>query len=50
MRFLTEEDESYKHKAVLASFPGSGNTWSRLVLEEATGVFTGAIYNDASLR
>ena len=26
--------------AVLASFPGSGNTWSRMLLEYASGVYT----------
>ena len=35
--------------AVLASFPGSGNTWSRMLLEYASGVFTGSIYNDITL-
>ena len=35
--------------AVLASFPGSGNTWSRMLLEYASGVYTGSIYNDITL-
>jgi hypothetical protein len=35
--------------SVLASFPGSGNTWVRLLLEYATGYFTGSIYNDLAL-
>ena len=34
----------------LVSFPGSGNTWTRLLLEQATGVFTGSIYCDQDLR
>mmetsp|Transcript_54175 Transcript_54175/g.69618 ORF Transcript_54175/g.69618 Transcript_54175/m.69618 type:complete len:1738 (+) Transcript_54175:104-5317(+) len=34
---------------VLASFPGSGNTWVRLLLEYSTGYFTGSIYNDLAL-
>lgn len=50
MRFLTKADESYKCNVALASYPGSGNTWLRLILEEATGVFTGAVYNDSTLR
>jgi len=37
-------------KVALASFPGSGSTWSRTLLEQATGVFTGAIYCDRSLK
>ena len=32
----------------LASFPGSGNSWVRQLLESATGVYTGAVYCDAS--
>ncbi|KAJ8035779.1 WSC domain-containing protein 2 [Holothuria leucospilota] len=28
----------------LASFPRSGNTWTRRLLEHATGIFTGSIY------
>lgn len=34
---------------VLYSFPGSGNTWTRLLLEYATGIYTGSIYDDSSL-
>ena len=34
----------------LASFPGSGNTWVRSLLESATGVCTGAFVCDISLR
>ncbi|XP_065832234.1 WSCD family member GA21586-like, partial [Oscarella lobularis] len=33
----------------LASFPGSGNTWMRYLLEQSTGVLTGSVYNDGSL-
>ena len=32
----------------LGSFPGSGNSWVRLLLEAATGIYTGAIYCDGS--
>ena len=34
---------------VLWSFPGSGNTWMRALLERATGVTTGSVYNDPCL-
>ena len=34
----------------LASFPGSGNTWVRTLLEKATGVCTGSYACDMSLR
>ncbi|XP_064099486.1 uncharacterized protein LOC135210552 [Macrobrachium nipponense] len=33
----------------LASYPGSGNTWTRRLLEYASGIFTGSIYSDAQL-
>jgi len=35
---------------MLVSFPGSGNTWTRIVLEQATGIFTGSIFCDRGLR
>ena len=34
----------------LVSFPGSGNTWVRGILEAVTGMCTGAVYCDFSLR
>ncbi|CAH1230719.1 WSCD2 [Branchiostoma lanceolatum] len=33
----------------LASFPGSGNTWVRHLIEKATGIYTGSFYNDGDL-
>jgi len=33
----------------LASFPGSGNTWLRYLLQQATGVSTGSVYKDVAL-
>mmetsp|Transcript_55845 Transcript_55845/g.158578 ORF Transcript_55845/g.158578 Transcript_55845/m.158578 type:complete len:281 (-) Transcript_55845:69-911(-) len=33
----------------LASYPGSGSTWTRLMLEQTTGIYTGAVYNDPAL-
>ncbi|XP_045468186.1 WSCD family member AAEL009094 isoform X2 [Harmonia axyridis] len=33
----------------LASFPGSGNTWVRYLLQQSTGILTGSIYRDYSL-
>ena len=32
----------------LASYPGSGNSWVRQLLESATGIYTGAIYCDSA--
>jgi len=34
----------------LASFPCSGNTWSRYLIEGLTGYYTGSIYNDLGIR
>ena len=36
-------------KMALASYPGSGNTWIRAVIERLTGYFTGSIYDDEQL-
>ena len=33
----------------LASFPGSGNTWVRHLLQRGSGVATGSKYHDTSL-
>jgi len=35
---------------LLLSFPGSGNTWARLLIEIGTGINTGDIYTDHSLK
>ncbi|KAJ2942947.1 hypothetical protein O0L34_g15137 [Tuta absoluta] len=34
----------------LVSYPGSGNTWLRYLLQQATGIVTGSIYMDHGLR
>jgi len=34
----------------LASFPGSGNTWLRYLLQQATGIHTGSVYRDFALQ
>ena len=46
-RFLNARDRA---PVALASFPGSGNTWVRGLLQIATGVCTGGIYCDTTLR
>lgn len=33
----------------LLSFPGSGNTWSRFLIEQSTGFLTGSSYHDGRL-
>ena len=34
----------------MPSFPGSGSTWARSALEQATGIYTGSIYCDNALK
>lgn len=34
---------------LLYSFPGAGNTWTRQLIEYATGIYTGSLYNDRTL-
>ena len=34
----------------LLSFPGSGNTWLRYLIQKTTGILTGSVYNDKRLR
>jgi hypothetical protein len=33
----------------LSSYPGSGNTWVRYLIEQFTGVYTGSLYDDNKL-
>jgi hypothetical protein len=42
--------ESHRYPLSLASYPGSGNTWVRGLLQKVTGLCTGAIYCDGELR
>ena len=46
LRFLNRT----KPITALVSFPGSGNTWMRYLIEQATGIFTGSVYCDKSLK
>ena len=39
----------HKYAVALASFPGSGNTWARHVIQQGSRVFTGSIYNDLNI-
>lgn len=45
-KFLSQR----KSLTALVSFHGSGNTWLRHLLEQATGIFTGSIYCDGVLK
>ena len=47
LRFLPK---NLKHiRTDLVSFPGSGNTWARHVIEQASGIYSGSIYEDKTL-
>ena len=41
---------STKPRVALASFPGSGNTWLRYLLQQSTGILTGSVFADPSLQ
>ena len=56
-KLLTEFEDNSCHfvnsissPIALASFPGSGNTWVRGLLQNITGICTGGIYCDPTLR
>jgi len=36
-------------RTYLSSFPGSGNTWVRHMIEQTSGIYTGSVYNDGAL-
>lgn len=46
LRFV---DPPLAEPVALASFPGSGNTWLRYLLQQATGLVTGSVYMDYGL-
>ena len=48
---FTENASAHSEKLItaLASFPGSGNTWLRYLLQQATGILTGSVYKDYGL-
>lgn len=46
---FNDSKTSEKLIAALASFPGSGNTWLRYLLQQATGILTGSVYKDYGL-
>jgi len=43
LRFLPADSTL---RPTLVSFPGSGNTWVRHMIEQATGIYTGSMYPD----
>lgn len=51
-KFLSVDgsDDDREPPAVLWTTPGAGNTWVRQLIEYATGVHTGSMYNDESIE
>ena len=47
---LKKNEKASRKRVVLSSLPGSGNTWVRQLLESATGICTGSMWCDPSLR
>ena len=37
-------------RVALASFPGSGNTWIRYLLDSSSGIFSGSWYGDFDIN
>ena len=50
MHFIVQRKRIAWPITALASFPGSGNTWLRYLLEQVTGVFTGSQECDIVLK
>ena len=48
-RFWNQKQRQRHLPPLLWTFPGAGNTWIRMLLDYATGVYTGSIYGDPSL-
>ncbi|XP_053691158.1 WSCD family member AAEL009094 [Sabethes cyaneus] len=48
-RVLPAQKSSNRKLTALVSFPGSGNTWLRYLLQQATGILTGSVYKDYGL-
>lgn len=46
--FSLYEDETFENIG-LVSYPGSGNTWARHLIQLASGVYTGSFYFDMDL-
>ena len=48
-RFWKKAERARYLPPLLWTFPGAGNTWLRMLLDFATGVYTGSVYGDMSL-
>lgn len=47
--YLPFKGHAMKIPPLLTSLPGSGNSWSRLLIEYASGYYTGSLYGDTTL-
>jgi hypothetical protein len=48
--YLSAAEGAAREPPVLYTFPGSGNTWVRMLIEYASGVHTGSIYRDQKIQ
>ena len=48
-QFLPASVHKAREPVLLLSYQGSGNTWTRLLLEYSTGIYTGSVYSDTTL-
>jgi hypothetical protein len=48
-RDLHLEDYGAMPIVFLNSFPGAGNTWARILLEDVTGIYSGSVYGEAKM-
>ncbi|EAT39064.1 AAEL009094-PA [Aedes aegypti] len=44
-----QKSSNGRELTALVSFPGSGNTWLRYLLQQSTGILTGSVYKDYGL-
>jgi hypothetical protein len=48
LHLINRSSSQYNSTTALASFPGSGNTWLRFILQQATGIYTSSVYGESS--
>lgn len=49
IHFLSDKN-MWKHAVALSSYPGSGNTWTRYLLQQGSRLWTGSVFCDSKLR
>eukprot|EP01038_Epipyxis_sp_PR26KG_P016023 gene16023-21749_t len=42
-------ESDWRLPPMLYTFPGSGNTWCRMLIEYTTGIYSGSVYTDSTL-